>query len=165
MKQISLLFIVIASFYSCDYILKSPFGSDNEMVVLDSLRKNQVIDDSNEHGCEIKAGYKWSNLQQKCIRVFEEGYRLTSVSKDTLGNAKNAYFFIQEDSLQAEVFLPDSKESFILAREDNSESFMFKDFELKAKGGYSLLYNNKVLFKPALAVDRKVIESDEQEEK
>lgn len=164
MKQISLLIIVIASFYSCDYILKSPFSSDDEMVVLDSLRKNQVIDDTNEHGCEIKAGYKWSNLQQKCIRVFEEGYRLTSVKIDTLGNAKNAYFFIQEDSLQAEVFLPDSKESFILARENNSENFVFKDFELKAKGGYSLLYNKKVLFKPALAEDKKIIESDEQGE-
>ena len=86
----------MASFLSCDYILKSSGKSEN-MVEIDSLRKNQIIDDKNEHGCDLKAGYKWSNLDEKCIRVFEEGYRLSSIVKDSLGNSKNAYFFIADE--------------------------------------------------------------------
>lgn len=165
MKKIVLpLLCIMASFLSCDYILKSSGKSEN-MVEIDSLRKNQIIDDKNEHGCDLKAGYKWSNLDEKCIRVFEEGYRLSSIAKDSLGNSKNAYFFIADDSLRAEVFLPDSKESIVLTREDEGENFKFKDFELKQKGGYALIYNDNVLFKPALAKDLKIIESDEPEMK
>ncbi|CCG53927.1 Probable lipoprotein precursor [Flavobacterium indicum GPTSA100-9 = DSM 17447] len=165
MKKASVLFFVLISLTSCDYILKSSSSDHDDMVQIDSLRKNQIIDDKNEHGCEVKSGYKWSNLEKKCVRVFEEGYRLSSVAKDSLGNSNNAYFFIAEDSLRAEVFLPDSKESIVLTREDESENFKFKDFELKQKGGFALLYDDTVIFKPALARDLKVIESDEPEMK
>ncbi len=157
-KIIPLIFL---SLISCDYILKNQEISDEEM--LDSIVKNQVNDDKNENGCDLKAGYKWSNMTKKCIRVFEEGYRLTSIEKDTLGKSKNAYFFIDEDSLVAEVFFPDSKESIIFNRESEDQNFKFKDFEFRTKKGYNLYYNEKLLFQPAIPIDTKVLGKDKEE--
>ncbi|SEP55305.1 hypothetical protein [Flavobacterium urocaniciphilum] len=159
MKKLSYIFILIA-LVSCDYILKSPATADDEFV-LDSIVKNQVNDDENKNGCDLKAGYKWSNMTKKCVRVFDEGYRLTSIEKDSLGKGKNAYFFIDEDSLEAEIFLPDSKESIIFKREDENENFKYQNFVFKIKKGYNLYYNNKLLFQPANPVDLKVVGSDE----
>lgn len=154
-------FILIVSFFSCDFVLKNPVVSDEE--VLDSIVKTQVNDDKNENGCELKAGYKWSNMTKKCVRVFDEGYRLTSIEKDSLGNGKNAYFFIDEDSLVAEIFLPDSKESIVFNRESTDENFKFKNFEFRTKKGYYLYYDETLLFQPAKAVDLKVVGDDEDQ--
>jgi hypothetical protein len=158
MKKI-LYFFTLISLFSCDYILKNP-SSDGEM--LDSIVKNQVVDDKNENGCDLKAGYKWSNMTKNCVRVFEEGYRLTSIEKDTLGKSKNAYFFIDEDSLVAEVFLPDSKESIIFTRESEDQNFKFKNFEFRTKKGYNLYYDEMLLFQPAIPVDTKILGKDEE---
>lgn len=157
-KIIPLIFL---SLISCDYILKNQESSDEEM--LDSIVKNQVNDDKNENDCKLDAGYKWSNMSKKCIRVFEEGYRLTSIEKDTLGKSKNAYFFIDEDSLIAEIFLPDSKESIIFTRENEDQNFKFKNFEFRTKKGYNLYYNDRLLFQPAIPVDTKVLGKDKDE--
>lgn len=159
MKKILYIFIALA-LVSCDYILKSPATSDDEFV-LDSIVRNQVNDDD-KNGCDLKAGYKWSNMTKKCVRVFEEGYRLTSIEKDSLGKGKNAYFFIDEDSLVAEIFLPDSKESIIFKREDDDQNFKFQNFEFRIKKGYNLYYKDKLLFQPANPVELKVIGKDEE---
>ena len=159
MKKI-LYFFIVFSLFSCDFILKNPSSSDES--VLDSIVGNQVYDDTNENDCDLKAGYKWSNMTKSCVRVFEQGYRLTSIEKDTLGKSKNAYFFVDEDSLIAEVFLPDSKESIIFTRENEDQNFKFKNFEFKTKKGYNLFYNETLLFQPAIPVDAKVLGKDEE---
>lgn len=158
MKKILFVFMLF-SFFSCDYILKNPTSDDQ---VLDEIVKNNVIDDTNENGCDLKAGYKWSNMTKKCVRVFEEGYRLTSIEKDTLGKSKNAYFFVDEDSLIAEIFLPDSKESIVFKREDENQNFKFKNFEFRTKKGFNLYYNETLLFQPAIPIDTKVLGKDEE---
>ncbi len=159
MKKI-LYFFILFSQFSCDFILKNPTSSDE--VILDSIVGNQVSDDKNENDCDLKAGYKWSNMTNKCVRVFEQGYRLTSIEKDTLGKGKNAYFFVDEDSLIAEVFLPDSKESIIFTRENDDQNFKFKNFEFRTKKGYNLYYNETLLFQPAIPVDTKVLGKNEE---
>jgi hypothetical protein len=161
MKKYIFIFILTALF-SCDYILKNPMSSDSDEVILDSVVKNQVRDDLNKNGCDLKSGYKWSNMTKKCVRVFEEGYRLTSIEKDSLGKGKNAYFFIDEDSLVAEIFLPDSKESIVFKRENEDDGFKFQDFEFRTKKGYNLYYNKTLLFQPANPVDLKIIGKDEE---
>jgi len=157
-KIIPLIFL---SLISCNYILKNQESSDEE--ILDSIVKNQVNDDKNENDCKLDAGYKWSNMSKKCVRVFEEGYRLTSIEKDTLGKSKNAYFFIDEDSLIAEIFLPDSKESIIFTRENEEDNFKYKNFEFRTKKGYNLYYNDRLLFQPAIPNDTKVLGKDKEE--
>ena len=151
--------LVLTSLFSCDYILKNPPKDTTEM---DSIVKNQVIDDKNENGCDLKAGYKWSNMYKKCVRVFEEGYRLTSIERDSLARRKNAFFFVDEDSLIAEVFLPDSKESIVFKRESDDQNFKFQNFEFRTNKGFYLYYKQTLMFQPAIPVDTKVLGKDEE---
>lgn len=159
MKKI-LYVLLLVFFISCDYILKNPSNSEEEN--LEFIVKSEVNDDTNENDCDLKAGYKWSNMTKKCVRVFELGYRLTSIEKDSLGKGKNAYFFVDEDSLVAEVFLPDSKESIIFTRENEDQNFKFKDFEFRTKNGYNLYYDETLLFQPAIPIDTKILGKDEE---
>lgn len=151
--------LVLTSLFSCDYILKNPPKDTTEM---DSIVKNQVNDDKNENGCDLKAGYKWSNMTKKCVRVFEEGYRLTSIERDSLAKRKNAFFFVDEDSLIAEVFLPDSKESIVFKRESEDQNFKFQNFEFRTNKGFYLYYKETLMFQPAIPVDTKVLGKDEE---
>ena len=151
--------LLLTSLFSCDYILKNPPKDTTEM---DSIVKNQVNDDKNVNGCDLKAGYKWSNMTKKCVRVFEEGYRLTSIERDSLARRKNAFFFVDEDSLIAEVFLPDSKESIVFKRESDNQNFKFQDFEFRTNKGFYLYYKQTLMFQPAIPVDTKVLGKDEE---
>lgn len=154
-----LYILLLTSLFSCDYILKNPPKDTTEM---DSIVKNQVNDDKNENGCDLKAGYKWSNMTKKCVRVFEEGYRLTSIERDSLARRKNAFFFVDEDSLIAEVFLPDSKESIVFKRESEDQNFKFQNFEFRTNKGFYLYYKQTLMFQPAIPVDTKVLGKDEE---
>lgn len=154
-----LYILLLASLVSCDYILKNPPKDKMEM---DSIVKNQVNDDKNENGCDLKAGYKWSNMTKKCVRVFEEGYRLTSIERDSLARRKNAFFFVEEDSLIAEVFLPDSKESIVFKRESDDQNFKFQNFEFRTNKGFYLYYKQTLMFQPAIPVDTKVLGKTEE---
>ena len=154
-----LYILLLASLFSCDYILKNPPKDKMEM---DSIVKNQVNDDKNENGCDLKAGYKWSNMTKKCVRVFEEGYRLTSIERDSLARRKNAFFFVDEDSLIAEVFLPDSKESIVFKRESDDQNFKFQNFEFRTNKGFYLYYKQTLMFQPAIPVDTKVLGKSEE---
>jgi len=154
-----LYILVLTSLFSCDYILKNPPKDTTEM---DSIVKNQVNDDKNENGCDLKAGYKWSNMTKKCVRVFEEGYRLTSIERDSLARRKNAFFFVDEDSLIAEVFLPDSKESIVFKRESDDQNFKFQNFEFRTNKGFYLYYKQTLMFQPAIPMDTKVLGKSEE---
>ena len=151
--------LLLTSLFSCDYILKNPPKDTTEM---DSIVKNQVNDDKNENGCDLKAGYKWSNMTKKCVRVFEEGYRLTSIERDSLARRKNAFFFVDEDSLIAEVFLPDSKESIVFKRESEDQNFKFQNFEFRVNKGFYLYYKQTLMFQPAIPMDTKVLGKSEE---
>ena len=67
--------------------------------------------DRDEHGCIGSAGYQWSQVQKKCIRIFEAGTRLVSAT----------YLVFGKDSLQSELFLPCSRESYLLNRRKTSD--------------------------------------------
>ena len=60
--------------------------------------------DRDEHGCIGSAGYQWSQVQKKCIRIFEAGTRLVSATDPNATLA--AYLVFGKDSLQSELFLP-----------------------------------------------------------
>ena len=68
--------------------------------------------DRDEHGCIGSAGYQWSQVQKKCIRIFEAGTRLVSATDPNATLA--AYLVFGKDSLQSELFLPGSRESYLL---------------------------------------------------
>ena len=73
--------------------------------------------DRDEHGCIASAGYRWSRVQQRCIRPFEEGVRLLPVEDPQDSSAVLAATVIfSTDSLRAEVLLPDGETSPVLDR-------------------------------------------------
>ena len=75
--------------------------------------------DRDEHGCIGSAGYQWSQVQKKCIRIFEAGTRLVSATDPNATLA--AYLVFGKDSLQSELFLPGSRESYLLNRRKTSD--------------------------------------------
>lgn len=59
-----------------------------------------VGNDKDEHGCIASAGYTWCEVQKDCIRLWEKGIRMTSVT-----DAQNTLFLVfSPDSTQVELF-------------------------------------------------------------
>jgi len=58
-------------------------------------------------------------VQKKCIRIFEAGTRLVSATDPNATLA--AYLVFGKDSLQSELFLPCSRESYLLNRRKTSD--------------------------------------------
>ena len=78
-----------------------------QMVFGPLVKGEQVGVAKDEHGCNAAAGYTWSEVQAKCIRLFEDGIQFQSV-QDT-ASALAAYVVFSADSLKAEVFVPDQE--------------------------------------------------------
>lgn len=69
-----------------------------------------------EHGCNAAAGYTWAEVRQNCVRLFEDGVRLNSVT-DTAATS-SAFVVFASDSTKAEVFLPGSDTHPVLDRRE-----------------------------------------------
>ena len=113
----SALSIILATVLltSCDFIFKD-HSKDDEVV----LEQKPVVlgTDRDEKGCVTSAGYMWSQTKNGCIRVFEEGFRLTpykseadTIDVDSEQATLNAYVIFSKDKTIAELFLPDAKSS------------------------------------------------------
>lgn len=70
--------------------------------------------DVDAHGCKASAGYTWAEVRQGCIRLFEDGVRMNSVT-DTAATS-SAFIVFSSDSTKAEVFLPENTVHPILDR-------------------------------------------------
>ncbi len=73
--------------------------------------------DSDAHGCKASAGYTFSALKKRCIRVWEDGVRLDPLTPD--GSATISAFVVFEqgrDGPAAELFLPSGKGTPILKK-------------------------------------------------
>ncbi len=57
---------------------------------------------TDEHGCKPSTGHVWSALRGECIRIWEEGIQLNSVS-DTAAYA--AFLLLSPDSSRIEAFM------------------------------------------------------------
>lgn len=91
--------------------------ADNKLTLVYELadttqRLIGVADDS--HGCNAAAGYTWSEVRSGCVRLFEDGIRLNSVT-DTAATL-SAFVIFAVDSLKAEVFLPTTEIHSVLER-------------------------------------------------
>ena len=73
--------------------------------------------DKDEHGCVGSAGYVWSEVKKDCIRPFEAGLKISEIQKDNATYA--TYIVFAADSVQAELYTPESEGSILLERADN----------------------------------------------
>lgn len=63
------------------------------------------------------AGYVWSEVKKDCIRPFEAGLKISETQKDNATYA--TYIVFAADSVQAELYTPESEGSILLERADN----------------------------------------------
>jgi len=67
---------------------------------------NIVGNDKDSHGCIASAGYRWSVVQNKCVRPWEESIQLHAVQNAE--GAETAAFALTDSSKQKmEVFVPE----------------------------------------------------------
>ncbi|WP_042010502.1 hypothetical protein [Aeromonas fluvialis] len=103
-----------------------------------------VGSDRDSHGCIGSAGYQWSALTGKCVRLFEEGIRLNPTDADQIGSA---FVLFNTDQSKAELTLP-TGEQHQLARQgaEGNWSWQGSGYTLFPWKGYVLKSGDKVLY-------------------
>jgi hypothetical protein len=113
--------------------------------------------DRDEHGCIGSAGYQWSVVKNKCIRIFESGIRLNANKKAEVDTTFSAFvvFKSDDDDARAELFIPGEKKSLLLPKEKKESAGIWKNEKYTLKqwqGMYSLENSKKKLLYEGSAV-------------
>ncbi|WPO77370.1 hypothetical protein [Flavobacterium sp. KACC 22761] len=141
MKKIILVAFIVVSSFSCAKKV-SPEKSDSQEVK--EPKKEAIVGaDSDEHGCKASAGYTWSVLRKKCIRVFENSTRLNHADD---GKTYSTVSYVIFDGNKAELFLDTQKESIVLERKAEGDSWINGDWQLIPWKGYVLKKGEKILY-------------------
>lgn len=108
--------------------------------------------DVDAHGCKPSAGYSWSQLQEKCLRIFEAGIRLNPMGVDEPGSNEPgthvAYVIFDKAQARAELFLPGEKESLLLEGrgEEGAQTWEAGEFKLIPWKGYVLQKSDQAIY-------------------
>lgn len=108
--------------------------------------------DVDAHGCKPSAGYIWSQVQEKCLRVFEAGIRLSPMGTDEPSSNEQgtqvAYVVFDKAQARAELFLPGEKGSLVLEGrgEEGAQSWEAGEFKLIPWKGYVLQKNGQAIY-------------------
>ena len=103
--------------------------------------------DRDAQNCIATAGYTWSDLYGKCLRLFEAGTALTDVQNPEATSV--AYVILDPILERGELYLPDRAEDIKLIKEGNEWKAIKEKFTLTEKSGkpYQLLgRRGKVLY-------------------
>ncbi|MDX2134775.1 MAG: hypothetical protein SFV52_08315 [Saprospiraceae bacterium] len=104
--------------------------------------------DRDEHGCTPSEGYRWSKVQNKCIRLVVGGIRLlpqdSSVERHSF-----AFVVFSGDREQAELYLPREKGSVVMNRTGKADGYawVYDDYTLTFMSDYALKKGEKTLFR------------------
>lgn len=110
-----------------------------------------VGSDKDKHGCIGSAGYTFSVVKDKCIKLFEEKIQLKEADSKK-SYVANAVVILSKDGKKAEVFLPDDKGSIILNKAvEYRDTTLYKNkkgvYQLsKDKDNYTLKKSKKIIF-------------------
>lgn len=137
MKKMFLLTIIAIAGFSC-----AKKVSQENTVVKEPQEKKLVGGDSDEHGCKGSAGYTWSTLKKECIRVFGG----TKLSHYDDGKTYTTVSYVIFEGNKAELFLDTQKESIILERKSEGDSWINGDWQLIPWKGYVLKKSGKILY-------------------
>lgn len=77
--------------------------------------------DKDEHGCKGSAGYQWSAVQNKCVRLFEAGIKLAP-AQENQGTVAYLLFASPDEDTQAEVFLPGESAGRLLTKSPGEDA-------------------------------------------
>ncbi|MBZ4034616.1 hypothetical protein K6T82_07545 [Flavobacterium sp. 17A] len=133
------LFLIMASAFSC----AKKVSQENATKTPEEPKKEVAVGgDSDAHGCKASAGYTWSALKKECIRIFEG----TKLSHYDDGKTYTTASYVIFDGNKAELFLDTQKESIILERKSEGDSWVNGDWQLIPWKGYVLKKGEKILY-------------------
>ena len=146
MKKIFLFSIIIGLSFSCAKKVseeKKPTQETTKAVKEQTDSAAVIVGgDSDTHGCKASAGYTWSILKKECIRIFENSTKLSHADGKTYTTVAYVIF----DGDKAELFLDTQKESIILERKSEGDSWVKDDLQLIPWKGYVLKKGEKILY-------------------
>jgi len=147
MKKIFLFSIIIGLSFSCAKKVseeKKPTQETTKAVKEQTDSAAVVVGgDSGTHGCKASAGYTWSILKKECIRIFENSTKLSHAED---GKTYTTVAYVIFDGDKAELFLDTQKESIILERKSEGDSWVKDDLQLIPWKGYVLKKGEKILY-------------------
>lgn len=135
MKKMFLFSIVVGFTFSCAPKVAQDKTTKEEKVV--------VGGDVDTHGCKASAGYTWSVLKNQCIRIFA-GTKLSHAEEAGKTYTTAAYVIFEEN--KAELFLDTQKESVVLERKSEGDSWTKGDLQLIPWKGYVLKKGGKIIY-------------------
>lgn len=148
MKKIILIVMIVGTAFSCAKKtspekngLAEP-KKDSVETSKDTAKETVVGRDVDSHGCKASAGYTWSSLKKECIRVFEG----TKLSHSDDGKTYTTASYVIFDGNKAELFLDTQKESIILERKSEGDSWINGAWQLIPWKGYVLKKGEKILY-------------------
>lgn len=133
------LFLIMASAFSC---AKKVSQENVNTTSKEPVKEAVVGADADSHGCKASAGYTWSTLKKECIRIFEG----TKLSHYDDGKTYTTASYVIFDGDKAELFLDTQKESIILERKSEGDSWVNGDWQLIPWKGYVLKKDGKILY-------------------
>lgn len=148
MKKVFLLSIIIVLSFSCaKKVSEEKKETKPETTKVEAVKpepKPAVVvgGDSDVHGCKASAGYTWSTLKKECIRIFEG----TKLSHYDDGKTYTTASYVIFDGDKAELFLDTQKESIILERKSEGDSWVNGDLQLIPWKGYVLKKAGKIIY-------------------
>lgn len=163
LKKIPTLLVVLALSVCCKW------NETEESVKQDATNnaKDVVLGgDKDKDGCLASAGYTWSKLNKECVRVFS-GLQLLPIDKPSTEEddaVLAAYVLLDESADNAEIFLPNEKESVLLKRAGEGKPWTNGTWELVPHKGYVLKKAGKILFAGDGEIGNRVSGSDDSED-
>ncbi|WP_276380656.1 hypothetical protein [Flavobacterium sp. H4147] len=137
MKKMFLFSIMLTAAISCGKKVSQ------ENITSKEPQKEAIVGaDSDSHGCKASAGYSWSILKKECIRVFKG----TKLSHYDNGKSYTTASYVIFDGNKAELFLDIQKESIILERKSEGDSWVNGDWQLIPWKGYVLKKGKDILY-------------------
>lgn len=134
MKKTILLAFVTFAFFACDPTENTVEGHGNES---ENTEEVVVGADKDAHGCLTASGESWSELQQKCIQVFNVAERLNPVDMSAGEVVFSVFVLFNEDQSKVELFLPENQATFILNPTDDK---VFENGKYKFVAAENALY-------------------------
>lgn len=101
--------------------------------------------DKDIHGCIASAGYTWSRVQNRCIRLWEDGMKLEPLEQpvQTDNAAMSVFLVFSADSLKAELFDIRLKEPLVLSLTDRAGGvYSSGNYQVKRINGKWAVQNN-----------------------
>lgn len=140
MKKGWILILSVFAFIGCNNTAKkTPASSGEEQQVESQIETPSIGGAKDDHGCLTAAGETWSELNQTCLRLFEQGVRLNPVQEK--GSAViSAFVVFNADQSKIELFLPTEEKQVLIL--DKKEGNVYKDATYTFDEQEGVLYIN-----------------------